>query len=91
MADADSEDIQAQSSASRSASREGLLETLGAVFESRGYDGATLSLLSAATGLGKASLYHPFPGAYTDFIYYLFPKKQNLGVFNPGRQGSSWG
>ena len=47
---------EATGGAGRSASREGLLESLGEVFESRGYDGATLSLLSAATGLGKASL-----------------------------------
>ena len=54
-----------------SASREGLLDTLGDVFESRGYDGATLSLLSAATGLGKASLYHHFPGGKADMAAAL--------------------
>jgi AcrR family transcriptional regulator len=67
MADADSNPTQT----SRSTSREGLLETLGNVFESRGYDGATLSLLSAATGLGKASLYHHFPGGKADMAAAL--------------------
>ena len=31
------------------------------VFRQYGYEGATLSRLSAATGLGRASLYHHFP------------------------------
>ncbi len=31
------------------------------VFQQYGYEGATLARLSAATGLGKASLYHHFP------------------------------
>lgn len=31
------------------------------VFQQYGYEGATLSRLSAATGLGRASLYHHFP------------------------------
>jgi TetR/AcrR family transcriptional regulator, lmrAB and yxaGH operons repressor len=31
------------------------------VFQRYGYEGATLAKLSAATGLGKASLYHYFP------------------------------
>ena len=30
------------------------------VFQRYGYEGATLAKLSAATGLGKASLYHYF-------------------------------
>lgn len=32
------------------------------VFRDSGYDGATVSRFSEATGLGKASLYHYFPG-----------------------------
>jgi AcrR family transcriptional regulator len=32
------------------------------VFRRYGYEGTTLTLLSEATGLGKASLYHHFPG-----------------------------
>lgn len=71
MADADSSATQAHDRARRSASRDGLLATLGDVFESRGYDGATLSLLSAATGLGKASLYHHFPGGKADMAAAL--------------------
>ncbi len=54
-----------------SATRTRLLESLGDVFESHGYDGATLSLLSQATGLGKASLYHHFPGGKADMAAAL--------------------
>jgi TetR/AcrR family transcriptional repressor of lmrAB and yxaGH operons len=33
-----------------------------------GYDGATLSRISQATGLGKASLYHHFPGGKDEMV-----------------------
>ncbi len=39
-----------------------LITILDDVFRRRGYEGATLSVLSRACGLGKASLYHHFPG-----------------------------
>ncbi len=32
------------------------------VFRDRGFDGASLAEISGATGLGKSSLYHHFPG-----------------------------
>ncbi len=41
---------------------EGLMDRLTEVFRTVGYDGATLSKLSEATGLQRASLYHRFPG-----------------------------
>lgn len=50
------------SSHSRATRRAALVDTLSGVFRERGYEGATLAELSAATGLGKASLYHHFPG-----------------------------
>lgn len=50
------------SSHSRATRRAALLDTLAGVFRERGYEGATLTELAAATGLGKASLYHHFPG-----------------------------
>lgn len=43
------------------ASREELIPLLAEVFRTHGYEGASLSLLGAATGLGKGSLYHFFP------------------------------
>ncbi|WP_373976604.1 TetR/AcrR family transcriptional regulator [Chitinibacter sp. SCUT-21] len=38
-----------------------LIQHLRTVFHTYGYDGASLSLISQATGLGKGSLYHHFP------------------------------
>ena len=42
--------------------RAAVLPQLGEVFRAHGYEGASLSLITAATGLGKGSLYHLFPG-----------------------------
>jgi AcrR family transcriptional regulator len=42
--------------------REEVIERLVAVFRDQGYNGASLSEISEATGLGKSSLYHHFPG-----------------------------
>jgi TetR/AcrR family transcriptional regulator, lmrAB and yxaGH operons repressor len=39
-----------------------LFPKLNNVFRAHGWDGTSLSLLSDATGLGRASLYHRFPG-----------------------------
>ena len=39
-----------------------LLNALSDVFRKRGYEGATLAELAAAANLGRASLYHHFPG-----------------------------
>lgn len=39
-----------------------LLPQLGEVFRVHGYEGASLTLITEATGLGKGSLYHLFPG-----------------------------
>ncbi len=38
------------------------------LFRKYGYDGATLSKISKATGLGKASLYHHFPGGKDEMV-----------------------
>jgi AcrR family transcriptional regulator len=42
--------------------RSDVLPRLAEVFRSHGYEGASLALISKATGLGKGSLYHFFPG-----------------------------
>lgn len=42
--------------------RDELLAALGEVFRAHGYEGASLALITEATGLGKGSLYHAFPG-----------------------------
>jgi TetR/AcrR family transcriptional regulator, lmrAB and yxaGH operons repressor len=38
------------------------------LFRQYGYDGATLAKISEATGLGKASLYHHFPGGKEEMV-----------------------
>ncbi len=42
--------------------RADILPLLAEVFRAHGYEGATLALISEATGLGKGSLYNFFPG-----------------------------
>lgn len=44
---------------------------LASVFQARGYEGATLNELAAAAGLGKASLYHHFPGGKAEMAAVL--------------------
>ena len=46
---------------SRTVSDRDLVERLGALFRTTGFDGATLSQIATATGLQKSSLYHRFP------------------------------
>ena len=43
-------------------SRGAILPQLAEVFREHGFEGASLSLISEKTGLGKGSLYHFFPG-----------------------------
>lgn len=47
-------------------SRDEVIKRLAGAFRRHGYDGASLVRLSEATGLGKASLYHYFPGGKAD-------------------------
>jgi AcrR family transcriptional regulator len=46
----------------KSISKEKLIIKLVDVFRLYGYDGASLSCIAKATGLGKTNLYHYFPG-----------------------------
>ncbi len=48
--------------------KETYLPRLFQLFRDYGYDGATLSKISQATGLGKASLYHHFPGGKAEMV-----------------------
>ncbi|MEL6157784.1 MAG: TetR/AcrR family transcriptional regulator [Cyanobacteria bacterium J06623_5] len=49
-------------------SRETYLPVLFQLFRHHGYDGVSLSKIAEATGLGKASLYHHFPGGKAEMI-----------------------
>jgi len=55
----------------RAINRELLIASLAEVFCARGFEGATLAELSRATGLGKASLYHHFPGGKSEMVGVL--------------------
>lgn len=44
------------------AERADVLPVLGEVFREHGFEGASLAVIGARTGLGKGSLYHFFPG-----------------------------
>jgi AcrR family transcriptional regulator len=43
-------------------SKDVVLDRIFSVFRTYGYEGATLARISQSTGLGRASLYHYFPG-----------------------------
>lgn len=45
-----------------------LINSLMKVLRTKGYDGASLNELAAASGLQKASLYHRFPGGKKDIV-----------------------
>jgi TetR/AcrR family transcriptional regulator, lmrAB and yxaGH operons repressor len=46
--------------------RDEVVDRLARVFRAHGYEGASLKLLSDATGLGRSSLYHHFPNGKED-------------------------
>ncbi len=47
-------------------SKDEVINKIIATFREYGYEGASLSLLSKATGLGRSSLYHHFPNGKKD-------------------------
>ena len=49
-------------------SRDEVVARVMSVVRRQGYDGASLSALSKATGLGKSSLYHHFPDGKDDMV-----------------------
>ena len=53
-------------------SKEQAIVKLISAFRQYGYEGATLSLLSKASDLGKASLYHYFPGGKSEMAATVF-------------------
>lgn len=70
------------------AERADVLPALAEVFRQYGYDGASLSLISQATGLGKGSLYHFFPGGKEEMAEAVLAEIQawfEVHVFTPLR------
>ncbi|MGG6240708.1 TetR/AcrR family transcriptional regulator [Nodosilinea sp. AN01ver1] len=54
--------------AKQTPAKQSYVPTLLDLFRQNGYDGVSLSKISEATGLGKASLYHHFPGGKDDMV-----------------------
>src|ERR1700761_8623772 len=68
------------------AERADILPRLAEVFRAHGYEGATLSLLGEASGLGKGSLYHFFPGGKEQMAAEVLAEIDNwfeVHVFTP--------
>lgn len=69
-------------------SREAVIERLMLVVRRVGYDGASLTELSKATGLGKSSLYHYFPAGKEDMVRAVLEHLESqlrAGLFAPLR------
>ena len=52
--------------------RSEILSRISEVFRRFGYDGSSLQRISEATGLGRASLYHHFPGGKEEMAREVF-------------------
>lgn len=73
-------------------SRDEVIARLLSVIREKGYDGASLTELSAATGLGKSSLYHHFPNGKDDMVMSVLDvltAQLRDTVFTPLRRAGS--
>lgn len=71
--------------------RSATLPLLAEVFRSHGYDGASLALISAQTGLGKGSLYNFFPGGKEEMAAAVLADIDRwfkTNIFTPLRAGA---
>ena len=69
-----------------------VLDRLMHTFREKGYDGASLAELSAATGLGKSSLYHHFPGGKVDMAKQVLAHLETTleaALFEPMRSNAT--
>lgn len=60
------------------ASKDEIIDRLFTVFRDRGFEGASLSDLSRATGLGKSSLYHYFPSGKEQMAEAVLKRSEDL-------------
>lgn len=70
-------------------SKQQAIANLTPIFRYYGYGGATLSRLSQATGLGRASLYHHFPGGKQEMAAQVLEQVNQImdqTVLEPLRQ-----
>ncbi|MBZ9760423.1 TetR/AcrR family transcriptional regulator [Mesorhizobium sp. CA8] len=71
--------------------RDRLLAIVAEVFRGHGYEGASLALIGEATGLGKGSLYHFFPGGKEEMARAVIAHIDGWfedNVFAPLREGA---
>lgn len=74
------------------AERSDILPMLAETFRLHGYEGASLGLISEATGLGKGSLYHFFPGGKEEMAAAVLDEIEGWfrqHVFEPLSAGDS--
>src|SRR4029434_7045070 len=73
-------------------SKDEVLARLMETFRDRGYEGASLSELSAATGLTRSSLYHYFPGGKEQMgerVRGLSNRRRPESVYKPLRSSQT--
>ena len=73
--------------------RREVLRALGEVFRAHGYEGASLTLITEATGLGKGSLYHLFPGGKEQMAAEVLADIDawfELNIYAPLREASAF-
>lgn len=49
-----------------------IINRIAMVFRQQGYEGASLALIAEATGLGRSSIYHYFPGGKDEMVEAIF-------------------
>jgi len=72
------------------AERSDAVAPLAEVFREHGYEGASLALIGQATGLGKGSLYHFFPGGKEEMVQAVLADIQHwfeTAIYGPLREG----
>ncbi|NOJ46885.1 TetR/AcrR family transcriptional regulator [Bradyrhizobium archetypum] len=75
----------------RGVERKEIVRALGEVFRAHGYEGASLTLITEATGLGKGSLYHLFPGGKEQMASEVLAEIDawfELNIYSPLREAS---
>ena len=69
-------------------SKSDMLDRLMDLFREKGFDGASVSNISEATGLGKSSLYHHFPNGKQEMALEVLARLQDQlerALFEPTR------
>ncbi|HVI88759.1 MAG TPA: TetR/AcrR family transcriptional regulator [Dongiaceae bacterium] len=70
--------------------RDEIIPALGEIFREHGFEGASLSVITEKTGLGKGSLYHFFPGGKEEMATAVLAEIDTwfqVNVYQPLRDG----